>query len=44
MVFGKREVTQNNEPAGWKNGVLISALAYVFLVLMMVIANMVNKQ
>jgi len=41
--LGKRAVTQNNEPAGWKNGALISALAYVLLVLTIVIANLVNK-
>ena len=41
--IGKRALSQNGEQVGWKNGVLISALAYVFLVITMVIANMVNK-
>lgn len=41
--LGVRAVTQQNEPAGWKRGILVSALAYVFLVVTIVIANMVNK-
>jgi len=40
--FAKRAMTVENEPAGWKGGVFISAVAYVFLVLTIVIANVVG--
>jgi len=42
--LGKRVLTQNNEPAGWMMGVVISALAYGLLVATVVIANVVQKQ
>jgi hypothetical protein len=41
--FGKFALTQQGEPAGWKGGILISALAYVFLVLTLFIAEVVNR-
>lgn len=39
--FGARALTQDNKPAGWKGGILISALAYAFLVITIFIANVV---
>jgi hypothetical protein len=42
--LGKRVLTQNNEPAGWVSGVLVSGLAYVFLAATIIVANLVHKQ
>lgn len=41
--LGRRVLTQQNEPAGWKAGLLISALSYVFLGITIVIADFVTK-
>jgi len=43
-LVGKRALTQNNEPVGWKGGILISALAFAFLLATIIVANLVNKQ
>jgi len=41
--FGRFALSQQNEPVGWKGGLFISALAYVFLLLLAFIAYVVTK-
>ena len=42
--LGTRALTRENKPVGWKGGALISTLAYFYLVITIVIANVVIKQ